>query len=153
MLRLFKRKPADFFSEQEKKVIVDAVKKAELRTSGELRIYVESRCRFVNPVLRAKEVFQGLKMYETARRNAVLIYVAMKDRQLAVYGDEGIHTKVGDAFWNTEVSTMLQHFNRNNYAEGIAGIAAAIGEALQTHFPYEAETDVNELPDDIVFGK
>lgn len=153
MLGLFKRKPVDFFSEEEKEVIMHAVKEAELRTSGEVRVYVESHCRFVDPVMRAKEVFHGLKMYETAERNAVLIYIAMKDRQLAVYGDEGIHAKVGHTFWNREVQQMLQHFNKNNYAEGIASIAKAVGEALHTHFPYDAATDKNELPDDIVFGK
>jgi uncharacterized membrane protein len=28
-----------------------------------------------------------------------------------------------------------------------------IGEALTTHFPYDNDTDKNELPDQIVFGK
>lgn len=153
MLGLFKRKPENYFSEEEKQVVMDAVKQAELRTSGEIRVYVESHCRFVDPVMRSRELFQSLKMYETAARNAVLIYVAMKDRQLAVYGDEGIHAKVGDIFWNQQVQQMLQHFNKSNYALGIATMAKAIGEALQAHFPYDAATDVNELPDDIVFGK
>ncbi|MES2006135.1 MAG: TPM domain-containing protein [Bacteroidota bacterium] len=153
MLGLFKRKPVEFFSESEKQLIVEAVQKAEQRTSGEVRIYVESHCRLVNPVMRAKEVFHALKVYETAARNGVLVYVAMKDRQLAVYGDEGIHAKVGHAFWNAEVAKMLSHFNKSDYASGIAEMILAIGEALATHFPYNGETDINELPDDIVFGK
>jgi uncharacterized membrane protein len=153
MFGLFKRKTVDHFSEQEKQLIVQSIQKAELRTSGEVRIFVESHCRFVDPVRRAKEVFTGLKMYETAQRNGVLLYVAMKDRQLAVYGDDGIHTKVGDAFWNAEVKKMLSYFNQSNYATGIAEIIHAIGEALSTHFPYDGATDKNELPDDIVFGR
>lgn len=152
MLGLFKRKPVNYFSEEEKHKIVEAIQKAELRTSGEVRIFIESRCRFVDPVMRAEEVFRGLKMQETAQRNAVLVYIAMKDRQLAVFGDEGIHSKVGYTFWNSEVSGMLEHFNRNNYTAGIVDIMHAIGEVLATHFPYDAATDKNELPDDIVFG-
>jgi hypothetical protein len=27
-----------------------------------------------------------------------------------------------------------------------------IGDALHTHFPFDNDTDKNELPDDIVFG-
>jgi len=81
--------------------IVAAIGQAERQTSGEIRVFVESRCRFVNPLDRAAEVFTGLKMDQTAQRNAVLVYVALKDRQLALYGDKGIHEKVGDAFWNT----------------------------------------------------
>jgi uncharacterized membrane protein len=77
----------------------------------------------------------------------------MKDRQLAVYGDEGIHLKVGNVFWNEAVQKMLQEFNSKNYAAGIATVVSEIGKALQQHFPYDAATDINELPDDIVFGK
>lgn len=153
MLGWFKRKPAAFFSEEEKQCIVTAVQEAEQRTSGEVRIYVESRCRFVDPVMRARELFFALKMDETEARNGVLVYVAMKDRQLAIYGDEGIHARVGDTFWNAEVQKMLSLFNRNNYAEGITVIIREIGEALVKHFPFNRETDINELPDDIVFGR
>ncbi len=153
MLGWFKRKPAAFFSEEEKQRIVAAVQEAEQRTSGEVRIYVESRCRFVDPVMRARELFFALNMDETEARNGVLVYVAMKDRQLAIYGDEGIHARVGHTFWNAEVQKMLSLFNRNDYAEGITVIIREIGEALVKHFPFNRETDTNELPDDIVFGR
>ena len=153
MFVLFKRRPVNYFSEEEKKLIVQAIQTAERRTSGEVRIYIESHCEFVDPVPRAKEVFDGLKMYETTARNGVLLYVAMKDRQLAVFGDDRIHAKVGNAFWNAEVNKMLSHFNQNNFTAGIVEIICAIGEALSTHFPYDAKTDTNELSDEIVFGK
>ncbi|MCW3087001.1 MAG: hypothetical protein JWQ78_387 [Sediminibacterium sp.] len=153
MLGLFTRKKEDYFSAEEKAMIVQAIQAAEKRTSGEVRIFVESRCRFVDPLMRAHEVFLALKMTETAERNGVLVYVAMKDRQLAIYGDEGIHAKVGNAFWNAEVKKMLQQFNNNNYAEGIAQIIRETGEALVAHFPYDGKLDKNELPDEIVFGK
>jgi uncharacterized membrane protein len=149
---LFQKK-ADFFSPQENELVVTAIRTAELRTSGEVRVYVESHCRFVDALDRGLEIFQSLKMTETADRNAVLVYVALKDKQLAVFGDEGIHQKVGTQFWNQKVQQMLQHFNKNNYAEGIAEVVKEIGEVLVHHFPYNKDTDKNELPDDIVFGK
>jgi len=153
MFGLFKKKPVSYFSEEEKQLIVKAIQKAEQRTSGEVRIYVEGRCRFMDPVMRAKEIFLALKMTETTERNGVVVYVAMKDRQLAIYGDEGIHARVGNAFWNAEVKKMLNQFNNHNYAQGIAQIILEIGEALYTHFPYDGKTDKNELPDEIIFGK
>lgn len=153
MFGLFQKKAVEYFSDQEKQAIVEAIRKAEQRTSGEIRIYIESKCSLVNPVHRAKELFFGLQMDKTAERNAVLLYVAMKDRQLAVFGDEGIHQKVGYEFWNAEVKTMLSDFNLQHYAEGFIKIINDIGEALVTHFPYDAKGDRNELPDDIVFGK
>jgi uncharacterized membrane protein len=153
MFSLFSKKAVNYFSAEEQDLIVQAIREAELNTSGEVRVYIESKCAYIDPVRRAKEIFGNLKMYETAARNAALVYVAMKDRQLAVFGDEGIHEKVGDAFWNAEVKNMLTHFNKQDYASGIAGVVRSIGKALETHFPYDAHTDKNELPDEIVFGK
>lgn len=153
MLNLFRKKAADFFTAKEKEMITAGIKAAELNTSGEVRIFVESRCKFVNAVDRAEEIFAQLNMFQTEQRNAVLIYVALKDKQLAVFGDKGIHEKVGTAFWNEGVKQMIQFFNKENYAEGIASVATQIGDALAFHFPYNKLTDVNELPDDIVFGR
>ncbi len=153
MFNWFKRKAEDFFSPEEKEKIVTAIKEAEKQTSGEVRLYIESKCSYVDPLDRAKELFDLLNMYQTADKNAVLVYVAMKHRQLAVFGDEGIYQKTGKDFWNEQVKTMLYHFNRNDYVEGLAEIITKIGEALHTYFPYDKVRDVNELPDDIVFGK
>lgn len=152
MLNFFKKKAADFFTAEEKEMISAAIKAAEKNTSGEVRIFVESKCKFVHAVDRAEEIFAQLNMHATEQRNAVLIYVALKDKQLAVYGDKGIHEKVGTAFWNEEVKQMIQFFNKENYAQGIATVAQQIGDALAFHFPYCKVTDENELPDDIVFG-
>ena len=147
----FKRKP--LFDESQQQQIVTAIQAAEQCTSGEIRVYVESRCRYVNPLDRAAELFTGLRMEQTAARNAVLVYVAVKDRQLALFGDKGIHEKVGVVFWNDQVKNILSHFNKADYAGGIANVVGEIGQALQQYFPYDRGTDKNELPDDIVFGR
>jgi uncharacterized membrane protein len=143
----------DFFSEEEKKQIVDAIRDAEQQTSGEVRVYVESKCRFVDPLDRATEVFSILKMGNTTAHNAVLIYLAVKDRQLAVFGDHAIHEKVGENFWKEQVIHMLSHFQKDHYADATTKVIMDIGGALKQHFPYDRQTDINELPDDIVFGR
>ncbi|MBC8034618.1 MAG: TPM domain-containing protein [Chitinophagaceae bacterium] len=152
-MRSFFVKPKPFFTTQEQGEITKAIQQSEQRTSGEIRLFIESRCRYVDPIERAAEVFFNLKMNETAERNAVLIYMAFKDHQLAIFGDEGIYQKTGPDFWKTEVSHMLRHFNRNNFKDGFVTVINEIGEALYRHFPYNSNTDKNELPDDIVFGK
>jgi uncharacterized membrane protein len=151
MLSLFKKK--EFFTPEEKQTIVEAVQKAEQRTSGEVRVFVEHRCRYVNAIDRAIEIFENLGMYKTELHNAVLVYVAVRDRQLAIFGDEGIHKKVGDQYWASEVAKMIHAFDRDNIAGGICQCVKDIGEALCTHFPYDRNTDKNELPDDIIFGR
>jgi len=147
----FKKK--EFFTEDEKKQIVEAIRSTERRTSGEIRVFVESRCRYVDPLDRAAEIFFNLKMNETKDRNAVLLYIAMKDRQLAVFGDEGIHEKVGTGYWNKEVNLLINEFNTAHYGDGISQCVRDIGEALHQHFPFDNGTDKNELPDDIILGK
>jgi uncharacterized membrane protein len=151
LFSFLKKKP--FFTAEEQEKIVHAIGAAEKQTSGEIRVYVESHCRFVDPLDRAAEAFYGLKMENTEAHNAVLVYVAMKDRQLALFGDKGIHEKVGDVFWNENVKLMLSHFNKKNYADGLVQIISEIGEALKNNFPYDGDSDKNELPDDIVFGR
>jgi uncharacterized membrane protein len=152
-VNLFFWQKKSLLDEESNRLIVKAIRHAEQRTSGEVRVYVESRCRFMNALDRATEIFYGLKMDQTEEHNATLVYVAIKDRQVAVYGDEGIHRKVGTAYWNNVVKEMLAHFNADNYAKAIADAVIQIGDALQTHFPYDKETDKNELPDEIVFGR
>lgn len=151
LLSLFTKKA--LLNEDDNNLIVDAIRSSEKRTSGEIRVFVESHCKFVDALDRAAQIFHTLKMEETASRNAVLVYVAIKDQQLAIFADEGIYTKAGAGFWNNAVTAMLRHFNKKDYGKGIASVVTEIGDALEKHFPYDSQTDKNELPDDIVFGR
>ena len=153
MLSFFKPRKQKFFSAEEEAKIINAIRLAEQQTSGEIRLYIESKCRFVDPLDRAAEVFFQLKMSETVSRNGVLVYIATVDHQLAVFADEGIFNKAGQQFWNSAVQTMMREFKNENYADGLIEIIYKTGQLLKTHFPYNAGTDKNELPDDIVFGK
>jgi uncharacterized membrane protein len=143
----------DFFSPAEKNQIVAAIREAEQQTSGEVRVYIESHCRFVDPLDRAAEIFWLLKMEHTEARNAVLVYIAIRDRQLAILGDKGIHEKVGEVFWNQAVNKIISQFQQVGYADAIVKMILDIGAALKLHFPFDRKTDMNELPDDIVFGR
>ena len=149
----FFRKKKSLLSEEDTKVVVKAIRHAEQHTSGEVRVYIESHCRWMDAIDRAAEIFFSLQMEKTEQRNAVLVYVALKDRQLAIFGDEGIHQKVGADYWNQRVAEMISSFNSDNYAEGIGNCVVQVGNALHQHFPYDQQTDKNELPDEIVFGR
>ena len=143
--------PSKYFSEDEKKQITTAIAEAELNTSGEIRVHVESKCR--EDVLdRAAYLFGKLKMHETEQRNGVLFYLAFSDHKFAILGDAGINQVTPDDFWENIKETMLDHFKEQRFADGLAlGIKMA-GEQLKAHFPYRKD-DINELSDDISFGK
>ena len=146
-------KPKHFFNHADEQRIVNAIAASEKQTSGEIRVFVESHCRFVDPLDRAAEAFLKLKMDGTEQRNGVLLYVALKDRQMAIFGDKGIHEKVGNEFWNDKVQTILSHFSKADYAGGLEKIVMEIGATLSSYFPYDGTNDKNELPDDIVYGR
>ena len=151
MFGLFKKKP--LFSDAENARIVEAIKSSEQLTSGEIRIYIESKNPLVSTIERASEIFFNLKMQETRQRNAVLLYLAYKDREVAIFGDEGIHQQVGTEFWNNQVKQMVMLFKENNLTEGIVKCITEVGNVLIEKFPHQGTMDKNELPDEIVFGK
>lgn len=141
----------NFFSEKEQQELIQAIQEAELNTSGEVRIHLESICKG-NPVERAQYWFQKLKMNQTEKHNGVLFYFAVKSRKFAIIGDKGIHDVVGNDFWDSTRDVMLEQFYNNRFKEGlIKGIELA-GEKLRKFFPYQTD-DVNELPDDISFSE
>lgn len=147
----FKKKA--FFSEPDKARIGAAISSAEKSTSGEIRLFVESKNPYMNPLERAAEIFFQLQMEKTEDRNGVLLYIAMKDRELALFGDEGIHKKVGTQYWEIAVHKMISQFSNQEIATGIEQCILQVGQTLKDTFPYNALTDKNELSDEIVFGK
>ena len=132
---------------------MEAIRLAEKETSGEIRIYVEGKNPFVDPLDRAKEIFFQPKMQNTQERNAVLLYIAMDHHELALFADEGIYQRTGPDYWDNAVKNMLANFTKENISNGIEKCVLQIGETLKAEFPYTATTDKNELPDDMVFGK
>ena len=149
MVTMVKRKltPNKFFTEEDKDRIVQAIRRAEGRTSGEIRVYLEGRLRG-GMMDRARKVFEKLGMTKTRLRNGVLIYFSLKGRAFAILGDQGIHGKVGDNFWKEIVSAMQEPFSRDDFAGGLEAGIQKIGERLARYFPRRAR-DVNELPDEI----
>jgi uncharacterized membrane protein len=139
-----------FFSPEEEQKIIEAIEKAERKTSGEIKLHIESRCWF-SAVFRAKRVFKSLEMNRTAEKNGVLIYIAINSKKFAIIGDTGINEKVGQKFWESTKELMQAEFKKGNFFAGsLAGIESA-GEQLQHFFPY-LKHDTNELSNDISYG-
>jgi uncharacterized membrane protein len=140
-----------FFSKQEKEDIGNAIRLAELDTSGEIRVHVENSCpgEVMN---RAARLFETLKMHKTELRNGVLIYLAIDNRKFAIIGDLGINSVVPENFWENIKLDMLDYFRKDEFAEGLINAVTETGIQLKKHFPYKTD-DINELPDDISFGE
>jgi uncharacterized membrane protein len=149
----FKRSADTLLTASDKQLLVEAIQLAEQHTSGEIRVYVETKLGKGDALSRATELFFKNKMNETKERNGVLIYVAVNDKKLAIYADQGIYESMGLEFWYSQVQEMTGHFKSMNYVDGIKTVIKDIGQALQSHFPYDRTTDTNELSDEIMIGK
>lgn len=141
----------NFFSKEEQSQIVEAIKVAENKTSGEIRVHLENKCKGGDALDRAANLFAKLDMHKTELRNGVLIYLATDDRQFCILGDAGINAKVPDDFWEDITAKAIALFKEGKYAEGMVSAIAQSGEKLKADFPV-AEDDVNELSDEISFG-
>jgi uncharacterized membrane protein len=138
-------------STEDQEQVIHAISLAENQTSGEIRVALETRCKG-SAMDRALDYFSALEMHKTLLRNGVLIYIALEDHVFSIVGDEGIHKKVGQHFWDETKEIMADRFKKGDIKGGlIEGIIHA-GEQLKLHFPV-SEDDINELPNDLVFGK
>lgn len=139
-----------FFSKDEEATVVEAIRQAELATSGEIRVHVEVGADA--PALDvAKRIFNQLGMHKTADRNGVLILLEVDRQEFAIIGDEGIDKFVPADFWESERDLLQQHFRKGEFAQGLALAIGQVGEKLKKYFPYQ-EDDINELPDTISYG-
>lgn len=152
MFSLFPKK--QFLDTDAQRMVVASIADAESKTSGEIRVYMEAKCPYVDPIDRAKEVFTSLGMEKTVARNAVIIYIAYSDRQFALFGDAAIYELSGGAdFWKKAAATLAAHLKKHEYTVGLCNCIRDLGAALATHFPPDPNIKKNELPDEIVFGK
>lgn len=134
---------------EEDRRVVEAIKQAELNTSGEIKVHIENHCRG-DVEERSLVVFNRLKLNETKLQNGVLIYLAARDHKFAILGDEGINKVVEDGFWNDVKDLMMNHFKEGRFADGLEQGIQRCGEKLKNYFPCQSD-NTNEIPDDISY--
>lgn len=123
--------------------IVEAIRQAELKTSGEIRVHIQQKCGG-NSLNDAWKTFRKLGMHRTKDKNAVLLFIAQSSHRFAIIGDEGIHCHVGDLFWDKTRDNLAQAFLQDQFKEGIISAVHEIGDQLKIFFPAAAD-DKNEL--------
>ncbi len=141
----------DFLSRLEHARIVSAIREAESKTSGEIRVYIQRGKLNADPLVVAQKKFQRLGMSKTRERNAVLIFLAPRAHKFAVVGDQAIHEKCGEEFWRHVVDEMRAHFQNEKFSQALTEAINEVGKVLATHFP-RTSANANELPDEIVEG-
>ena len=138
----------EFLSRLEHDQIVQAIRDAESKTSGQIRVFIQRGKLEVNPLIAAQKKFHRLEMHKTSDRNAILIFVAPRAHKFAVVGDKGIHEKCGESFWQRLVDGMREHFQNEKFSHALVEAIEEAGKALAAHFPRRT-TSSNQLPDNV----
>ena len=139
----------EFLSKLEHDRIVQAIREAEAKTSGEIRVYVQRGKLNADPLIAAQKRFHRMGMHKTRERNAVLIFVAPRAHKFAVVGDKAIHEKCGEEFWQRLVDGMRAHFQNEKFSHAIIEAVEEIGKVLAAHFPKTGAAR-SELSDEVV---
>jgi uncharacterized membrane protein len=141
----------EFLSKLEHDRIVQTIREAESKSSGEIRVFVQRGKLKSDPLAAAQKKFRQLHMHKTRESNAVLIFVAPRAHKFAVVGDKAIHEKCGDEFWQRVVTRMRTHFQNENFSDALVEAIKEIGSVMASHFP-KTLGNANELPDDVIEG-
>jgi uncharacterized membrane protein len=139
----------EFLSKLQHDRIVQAIGEVEAKTSAQIRVYIQRGKLNGDPLVAAQKKFQRLGMHKTSERNGVLIFVAPRVRKFAVVGDQAIHEKCGEPYWQRVVELMREHFRNERFSDAIVDAVRDIGQVLSTHFPRRSIAS-DRLTDEVV---
>ena len=126
--------PKTFAKHLQHDAIVAAIRDAEQKTSGAIRVSISPK-HIDDAVAAAQAEFLRLGMNQSPEQNSVLIFVAPRAHKFAVIGDEAVHAKCGDEFWRQLADAMAGYFRKSEFTPGILHGVQKAGELLAGHFP------------------
>lgn len=139
---------SEFLKKLDQKRIADAIGEAEKVTSGEIRVHVQPKATG-GPIREvAERTFERLGMTKTIHRSGVLLFIASEEQQFVILGDQGIHEKVPDGFWDDVAAGLMRRFKEGEFTEGIVEAIGGVGQHLKAFFPRQAD-DSDELSNEI----
>ena len=138
----------EFLSKLEHDEIVAAIRAAESKSSGQIRVFIQRGKLEGDQLATATKKFHKLGMHKTAEHNGVLIFVAPRAHKFAVVGDKAVHEKCGEQFWQRLVDGMREHFRNEKFSYALVEAIEEAGNALASHFPKGSTSST--LPDEIV---
>ena len=130
--------------------LVEAIQQAEDHSTGEIRVHIDQNSDDNNAKI-AFDVFKSLGMDKTKERNAVLFHVNFEQKYLTIIGDEGIHAKVNQTFWDQMHDQITTQFSKGNFHDGLKNAVLETGLELKKYFPIKG-VNPNELSNEITFS-
>ncbi|WP_426276046.1 TPM domain-containing protein [Chryseobacterium sp. S-02] len=139
-----------FLTDQQIASLVEAIQSAEEHSTGEIRVHIDSNTENDN-AKTAFKIFEKLCLNKTTEKNAVLFHVNFEQKYLTIIGDEGIHEKVQQSYWDRLHDYITAEFAKGNYYKALKSAILETGLELKKHFPVTGENP-NQLPNEITFS-
>lgn len=120
-----------------------AIAEGERSHRGEVRLIVESAMptrklwRGITERQRALDLFGSFRVWDTAERNGVLLYINLADRALEVVSDREASRLTRDQHWLLACQVAQEVFKRGDYEAGTLAAIETIHQALAMTFPVE----------------
>ena len=143
--------PKEFLTPKESDQVLAAVADAEKASSAEVKLII-ARYAWMGIKKKAAILFRKHGLHRTEQHNCVLVLVVTTEREFLVYGDEGIHQKAGQDFWDEVRNSMGAAFAQDRMGEGLACGIRLIGEKLAEHFPRQ-DNDRDEIADEVGYDE
>ncbi|MBL9172028.1 MAG: hypothetical protein JNL10_00710 [Verrucomicrobiales bacterium] len=128
--------------------IEEAIRQAESRTSGEIRVFL-SRHPCLDPGRAARQEFVRFDMSRTPLRNGVLLYFAPESGAFALASDEGIQFRCGPDFESAVTAAAHAGFQQGSLSDALLGAIRTAGDLLARQFPRHS-IDRNDLPNTVI---
>ena len=141
--------PREFLTKAEAEAINSAINVAERSSSAELKLVLARHC-WCDLKAKAHNIFSELDLDRTEQRNCILLMLVVSNREFLIYGDQGIHEKVGQDFWDDIRDDMVNAFVRDEFGEGLSTAIRQIGEKLALYFPFHQD-DTDEVSNEIIY--
>ena len=140
-----------FLSPEDTARVAAAVTEAEKTTSAEIKVVILTHCwRDIRS--KAAQLFLGYGLEKTELRNCVMILLVTTNREFLIYGDKGIHCKVGQGFWDDVRDRMSVLFAEGRHADALCEGVKRAGDKLTQFFP-AATGDRNEVSNEVTFAE
>lgn len=141
-----------FLSKQDLKDIAEAIREAEQKTSGEIRVGIRQKRAKKEKSLSvehmARQEFVRLNMMKTKERTGILIFILTESREFYVLADEHINEKVAPRSWESVADAMAAKFARKEFRQGLLEAVQTVGDHLAAHFPAKP-SDKDELSNEV----
>jgi uncharacterized membrane protein len=130
--------------------VAAVVKEGERNHGGEIRVAIEADLPLRTLLSgqtsreRAIQVFSELRVWDTAARNGVLIYLCLADRVIEIVADRGFDGRVRAEQWLAVCREMEEQLRAARYEAAVTNAVLAVSKLIAPHF---AKADRNELPD------